>query len=240
MASLSSIIKPLDSTFSGSKHPLLLQNNSVVWLVSGRRGAGKSSAVLSVLGDTRGFKGRFSKIWLISATARNDGKYDKLRTELEAEDQFYEQFTDETIEHIIQVTKDDLEEAREKKKRKLPKSLILLDDVITELSRSRTSPLNRLVTISRHLYMSIILISQRYNLIPTVIRSNADLISFWPTMNDKEYQTLESDVNLSREKFRYLYDKACDSPHAFLHCNLTAFPPVFYRIFTEIPINLLD
>lgn len=240
MASLSNMIKPLDSTFSGSKHPLLLQNNSVVWLVSGRRGAGKSSAVLSVLSDKRGFKGRFSRIWLISATSRNDAKYDRLRTELEAEDQFYEQFSDEVIEHIIEVTKADLEEAREKKKRKLPKTLILLDDVITELSRSRTSPLNRLVTISRHLYMSLIIISQRYNLIPTVIRSNADLISFWPTMNEKEFQTLQSDVNLSQAKFRYLYDQACDSPHAFLHCNLTAFPPVFYRIFTEIPINLLD
>lgn len=240
MASLSTMIKPLDSTFSGSKHPLLLQNNSVVWLVSGRRGAGKSSTVLSVLGDRRGLKGRFKTIYLVSATARHDKKYDVLRNELEDEGKFYESFSDEVIEDIVEKTKADLDDARQRKKKKLPKSLIVLDDVITELSKSRTSPLNRLVTISRHLSMSLIVISQRYNLIPTVIRSNADLISFWPSMNLKEVKTLEDDLNISPDKFKHVYTQACDSPHSFLHANLTAFPPVFYKVFDEIPVNLFD
>ena len=72
MVNLSSIVKPLDNTFNKDEDALLLNNNSSIWIINGRRGCGKSTLILSVLKSKLAYKKRFDNIYLISPTARTD------------------------------------------------------------------------------------------------------------------------------------------------------------------------
>jgi hypothetical protein len=61
-----------------------------------------------------------------------------------------------------------------------------------------------------------------------------DLISFFPSLNTKEVSTFQEDLNISKELFYKVYNKATDAPNSFLHVNLLQFPPVFYHKFDKI------
>jgi len=233
---LSSIIKPLDNTFCGSEDPLLLQNNSCVYIISGRRGAGKSTLALSLLNSRRAWRKRFDNVFLISATAKSDRKFKRLVKELHEDGNYH----DHLDERVIQQVFDKCAEANHDRDRK-PLHLMLLDDVIMDIPKSRQSLLNTLVIQSRHHNLTICLITQKYNLVPTVIRSNADLISFFPSLNRKEVNTLQDDLNLSPELFERVYGEATrGDPQSFLHCNLLAYPPVFYKKFDKIDVDVFN
>lgn len=238
--SLSSIIKPLDNTYSGSDDPLLLQNNSCVYIISGRRGAGKSTLALSLLKSKKAWKKRFDNIFLCSATAQHDKKFKKLVSELQEDGNFFDHLGEDVVGHIFAKCHTQNERARHEDVPK-PLHLLLMDDVVMDLPKSRQSLLNTLVIQSRHHNMTLVLITQKYNLVPTVIRSNADLISFFPSLNRKEVETLQTDLNLSPELFEQVYREATDGdPQSFLHCNLLAYPPMFYRKFDPIPVDVFN
>lgn len=234
---LSRIVKPLDNTYNGSDDPLLLQNNSCVHIISGRRGAGKSTLALSLLNSKRAWRKRFDTIFLISGTAKSDRKFRKLVHELQEDGNFYDHLDEGVIQEIFQRC----QEANHEKDGPKPLHLVLLDDVIMDVPKSRQSLFNTLVIQSRHHNLSICLITQKYNLVPTVIRSNADLISFFPSLNRKEVNTLQDDLNLSPQLFETVYGEATrGDPNSFLHCNLLAYPPVFYKKFDKIDVDVFN
>lgn len=238
MTSLSSIVQPLDHTYAGSDDPLLLNNNSCVYIISGRRGAGKSTLALSLLNSRKAWRKRFDNIFFISGTAKSDKKFKKLVKELAEEDKFSDQLNDDVVSAVFQTCQEANQSAGDGKK---PLHLLLLDDVIMDLPKSRQSILNRLVIQSRHHNLTLCLITQKYNLVPTVIRANADLISFFPSLNAKEVQTFQEDLNLSRPLFERIYREATgDDPQSFLHCNLLAYPPLFYKKFDRIDVDVFN
>ena len=233
---LSQIIKPLDNTFAGSDDPLLLNNNSCVYIISGRRGAGKSTLALSLLNSKRAWRKRFDNVFLVSGTAKSDRKFSRLVDELEEDGHYFDHLDEAVVQQIFDMCQDANHEGGERKR---PLHLLLLDDVIMDLPKSRQSLLNTLVIQSRHHNLSLCLITQKYNLVPTVIRSNADLISFFPSLNAKEVQTFQEDLNLSKELFERIYGVATrGDPQSFLHCNLLAYPPRFYKKFDPIEVNV--
>lgn len=238
MASLSSIVQPLDHTYAGSDDPLLLNNNSCVYIISGRRGAGKSTLALSLLNSRKAWRKRFDNIFFISGTAKSDKKFKKLIKELSEDGKFSDELNDDVVSEVFKTCQEANQEAGDGKK---PLHLLLLDDVIMDLPKSRQSILNRLVIQSRHHSLTLCLITQKYNLVPTVIRANADLISFFPSLNAKEVQTFQEDLNLSRPLFERIYREATgDDPQSFLHCNLLAYPPVFYKKFDRIDVDVFN
>lgn len=229
---ISSIIKQLDNTYSCSDDPLLLHNSSCVYIISGRRGAGKSTLALCLLDSKLAYRKRFKNIFLISPTARSDKKFKRLVDELEEDNKFYEQLNQDNIESILDVIKND---NLENDKKNL--HCIVLDDVVLDLPKSKSNILNKLVIESRHHNCTLLILSQKYNAIPTIIRANMDLISFFPSLNTKEVSTFQEDLNISKELFYKVYNKATDAPNSFLHVNLLNFPPVFYHKFDKININ---
>lgn len=236
--SLSRIVQPLDHTYAGSDDPLLLNNNSCVYIISGRRGAGKSTLALSLLNSRKAWRKRFDNIFLISGTAKSDKKFRKLVGELSEDGKFSDHLDEDVVNEIFGQCQEANQSAGKDKK---PLHLMLLDDVIMDLPKSRQSLLNRLVIQSRHHNLTLCLITQKYNLVPTVIRANADLISFFPSLNAKEVQTFQEDLNLSRPLFERIYREATgDDPQSFLHCNLLAYPPVFYKKFDKIDVDVFN
>ena len=140
--SLSALVKPLDNTFSGSEDPLLLHNNSCVYIISGRRGAGKSTLALSLLNSKKAWRKRFDNVFLISATAGNDKKFKPLVKELREDGNYY----DHLDEDVVQSCFSKCHEANQQNDGgPKPLHLMLLDDVIMDLPKSRQSLLNTLV-----------------------------------------------------------------------------------------------
>lgn len=229
---ISSIIKQLDNTYSCSDDPLLLHNGSCVYIISGRRGAGKSTLALCLLDSKLAYRKRFKNIFLISPTARTDKKFKRLVDELEEDGKFFEQLNQGNIESILDVIKSDNEQNDKKNLH-----CIVLDDVVLDLPKSKSNILNKLVIESRHHNCTLLILSQKYNAIPTIIRANMDLISFFPSLNTKEVSTFQEDLNISKELFYKVYNKATDAPNSFLHVNLLNFPPLFYHKFDKININ---
>jgi hypothetical protein len=230
---LSEIIKPLDNTFNRGTDPLLLENKSTIYIISGRRGAGKSTLCLSLLNSKKAFKKRFQNIFLVSPTARNDKKFSKLVEELDDDpiQKFYEEFDDGVVANIFDIVKADNEENEKKNLH-----CIILDDCVLDIPKKKSSLFNKLIIWSRHHNCSIIIISQKYNAIPTIIRTNADLISFFPSLNGKEITTFQEDINIDKKLFYDIYKKCSTNNTDFMHCNLLAMPPKFYCKFKEIPI----
>ena len=80
--------------------------------------------------------------------------------------------------------------------------------------------------------------SKKYNSLNTLKRSNADLISFFKTDNEKEYKTIEDDVFINNNLFRDINEYATDKgPNSFLHINLLSNPPTFYKKFDKIILD---
>jgi hypothetical protein len=238
-SSLSSIVRPLDNTYAGSDDPLLLNNNSCVYIISGRRGAGKSTLALSLLNSRKAWRKRFTNIFFISGTAASDKKFARLVGELSKENKYFDHLDEAVVGECFSQCQQANSGADEDAPK--PLHLMLMDDVIMEMPKSRQSLLNTLVIQSRHHNLTLCLITQKYNLIPSVIRANADLISFFPSLNRKEVESFQEDLNLSKELFERIYTIATrGDPQSFLHCNLLAYPPVFYKKFDRIPINVFD
>lgn len=229
---LSSIVKALDNTYSPSSDPLLLQNNSCVYIISGRRGSGKSTLALSLINSKLAYRKRFKNLFLISPTARSDKKFAKVLKELDDDGKFFEELNESNIENILEIVKADNEENDKKNLHAL-----ILDDCVLDLPKKKSSILNKLVIESRHHNMTLLILSQKYNAIPTIIRANMDIISFFPSLNNKEVSTFQEDLNISKELFYQVYNKATDKPNDFLHVNLLSFPPKFYKKFELINLN---
>jgi len=229
---ISGIIKQLDNTYSCSEDPLLLHNKSCVYIISGRRGAGKSTLALCLLDSKLAYRKRFKNIFLISPTARSDKKFSRLVDELSDDGKFFEELNEGNIESILEVIKSDNTENDKKNLH-----CIVLDDVVLDLPKKKSSILNKLVIESRHHNCTLLILSQKYNVIPTIIRANMDLISFFPSLNTKEVSTFQEDLNISKELFYKVYNKATNAPNSFLHVNLLNFPPIFYHKFDKIEIG---
>lgn len=237
MTDFNNILKKLDNTYSHSDDPLLLNNNSCVYIISGRKGAGKSTLFMNLLQSKMAYKKRFDNIFLISPTARSDNKLKKLVSELDKDGKYFDTFSEELIENIVEQIKAENDENEEKKHL----HAIILDDCILDLSKKRSSILNKLVITARHNNITLLVLTQKYNCLPTLIRANADLISFFNSLNKKEIETFRDDINISPDLFKHVYNIAClNGDNSFIHVNLLSNPIKFYSKFEPIDINFKE
>ena len=235
---LSTSIAPYDNQVVKTNDPL--PDSYVNYIISGKKGTGKSTVVLNLLKRKNSpYHKYFDNIYLISPTAKRDKKFDDLRSELEEEDKYFDELNEGIIQTIIdklQAFNDEFQ-AKKKNKKKKPRNLLILDDCIHMLPKSTTSSnVNRIFTTSRHLKLSIWVVCQKYNKVNPLIRANTDLISFFPSDNKKEVMTLIDDLNIEPHLFKSIYDFATDKPNSFLHISLFGSKPKFFKKYDAIII----
>ena len=177
---LTNQLKALDNTVLPSDDPIPLENH-FIWCISGMKGTGKSTLFLNVL-DTI-MRKKYDNIFLVSPTARGDPKFKKLDDELDQDERMLEEFNEKNLDEIIKRIKDF------NKGKKNSKNLIVFDDCISEMKGSFTkSAFNKLCTTNRHLKTTLVVMSQKYNRLPTILRANTDLFTISPqatAMNTK-------------------------------------------------------
>lgn len=215
-------------------NPFGKNNYAHIFLNIGKRGSSKTTLELNLL--KYHFKGFYDKIYLFSSTGKKDPKLDKLIKELEADGQFFEEVNDEDLVRVMdEIETNNLSLIEDGKE---PHNLIIFDDVIHSLDKSnkKNSPFNKLITGNRHYKVCIHVISQKYNMLSTLLRSNADLIAFFKSENLNEINSLKNDININEKLFNELYEFCTKEPYSFMLINLQTNPKTFYKRFDRILI----
>ena len=222
---------PLDTQVINNDSPLL--GGHRVWLIVGRRGTGKSTLVLNALMKPQSpYHKHYDNIFMISPSAKADPKFSDLVDELDSQGKFYEELSERTTKEILDKI-NAFNNGLSEKKRKKVHNLLILDDCAFMFPTSKKSIIHSLFVNGRHKKLSVWVVSQKYNLLPTVWRSQADMISFFPTDSNQELQTLLNDLSADKSYFEDVYKFATDEPNSFLHVTLTH-PIKYYKRFDEI------
>ena len=205
----------------------LQKGNHNVWLIVGKRGSGKSTFVLQLLRKKQMYRRAFDNIFLVSPSAQRDDKFDGLCSELSSEDKCFDECTADVLtdirERVEKFNDEFLSDKKNIKKKKRPHSLLILDDCISDLNKGSEikNVINKMVMNSRHLKLSIWIVSQKFKMISTAIRANSDLLTFFNNKNDVERKSLE-EYGIDT-KLLDLLDKPSDFVHFVLRGNPKSF-----------------
>lgn len=238
---LTRTLLPLDAQVAATTDPLPKQRgkNHIIWGLIGKKGSGKSTLLLNAL--DKHYDRHFDRIYLISTTARRDPKMSELVNSLDEKGQFFDELTPDLIDTLLaelaeynDKTADDAK--RRNRKAPAPKinNLIIFDDCIHALPRATKGGINRLFTSNRHFKASVWVCTQKYNLLNTTVRQNADMWSFFRCDNGREKATIQQDLNIDPALFEAVYDFVFDAPDStpneFLHVSLcSGGKPIFFK-----------
>lgn len=228
--SLTKLIQPLDKQIEGSSDPLP-KNRYIIWTIVGKRGSGKSTLLLSSLKHKELLKNYFDNIYLLSPTASRDPKFEPLCDELSKEHKYFTKCNEENITKIMEELKAFNDGWNYKKKKRDPRSLIIFDDCIHDTAKStQKSVLHELITTNRHLKTSIFITSQQFKKLNTLIRANADVISFFTTNNELEKKSFCEEYGISED----LLNDVCQHSNDFIHMTYTSGKRMIYDKFDLI------
>ena len=237
---LTSHIQPLDNQqeeedgIFHSKYPF-------IYLICGKRGSGKSSLLIRLLStphEEGGLAKCFKNIILFSTTAANDPKYDELVSELQCEGKFFTELTHETLEQAIDLCKQEPPKKTKKKKKAI--SCIIFDDMISQIpsNRSKKNELaklfSKLVVGNRHYKIALIITTQRLLELNPLIRSQADIVSFYRSDNNKEDKCFEETYSVTSELLNF----CTKEHHSFITKSFLKGTAKIYKKFDEVVNNI--
>ena len=231
---LSSEIAPFDNQVVKTDEPL--PQAHIVYILCGRRGSGKSSLMLNLLKrKSSPYHKFYDNIMMCSPTAGRDPKFDKLVEELNREGKFYDTLDDEVVTDIVEKLKVANDSYKEEHPKSEPHNLLIIDDCIHLMGASPM--LNQLFSNGRHLKLSVFICTQKLNKLSTMCRGQADILTFFPNDNAKEFETLENEWSIDRKLLKSVYDYATDEPNSFLHISFFGRRPQFFKKFDKIEIE---
>ena len=219
-----------------------LPSKSFAFLIVGQPGSGKSTLWNSLLlshptkkkpNTPRFYYKYFDHIWLISPSLQTL-PLNKLNLN---DDRMFNQYTDELLESILD----------EELNGENLNNLIILDDSVRDLTRSKI--LCRTILNRRHCTqnnneeskagLSIIITSQKYNMVPMALRLNMSNIIVFRSENQRELESIKNELlgDLTKTQQNELLKLAWKEPHDFLFIdNFKPKKERYYRDFDHIEI----
>lgn len=234
---LSDDLMPFDKQLTRTDDPL--PKTYLTYIISGMKGSGKSTLLLNLLKrKSSPYYRWFDNIILFSPTANKDHKFEKLVKELDAEGKVFTELDEESLEKALKLIEDFNESFDEKEEKRKPHNLIIMDDCIHMMGSSQSkSLLNELFTTSRHKKASLWVCTQKYNKLPTLLRTNTDCISYFRNNNKADFKTLEDDLNIDPKLLEQVYEFATAEPNSFLHINMFNGKPKYFKKFDLIKLE---
>lgn len=232
MENLSKALAPFDNQKDVKITPLPLKPCN--YAMVGKKGCGKTTLLLNLLERKQSpWYKHFDLIFLVSPTASRDDKMRELVEDIG--DQYYDTLDNDVLADIMGRIDDHTAEYQKKKKKTKPAYCIIYDDCIHLIRGKNSRLMDLLATQNRHRNVTNIYLLQKWNsFLPTLIRSNLDLITFFRTDNKKELDSFLEEQNGDEDKLRRMYDFATSEPYAFLHVNNYYAAPRYYKRFDEI------
>jgi hypothetical protein len=130
-------------------------------------------------------------------------------------------FTQEDLDHIIEVRKNLIKDKGIEYVAKNSRMLIILDDVIASTSFLMSSSALKMFALLRHYLCSVIVLTQSYNKIPRALRLNCNAIAVFPA-SQSEVEVLINEITpsgIKKRDFEKVIEYATNEPYQFLFIN---------------------
>jgi GTPase SAR1 family protein len=231
-------IKPIKMNTNGlipnGQEPFKTYNFAL--LVVGQPNSGKTSFVLDQL--TRSarldvpeglFYKKFNQVFIFSPSLNTVDKPLPVPKE-----QIFTEYDPEILQSIVNNQQEDYENVKEINKEidefnkdaspkdKKPHEthnqiLVILDDMMTEISKDKSKSFTRMLMNRRHLCISIICISQVFNRIPSKLRKGFSDVVIFNTKNRKETDSIRDELTaFNPNEFKQLIENTLIEQHDFL------------------------
>jgi len=198
--------------------------------------SGKTNLLTNLLlqDDQRLYKENFKgeNIIVFSGSLGIDKKLDKIISQLDVpESNLFPQFDEDTLEALLDITKDNYDDAIAEGE-KPQHTLFILDDMSFggNLKKHKNGAIAKLFCNGRHYLASVILTSQKYtDILPTCRENASGAILF--KCSDKQVETISEDHNFLKEgkrQFKTMFREATTEPHSFLVVNYSNNPDKLY------------
>jgi hypothetical protein len=205
----------------------LPKRDGLIWLLTGRKGTGKSTQIYNAL-DTPikdgGYRKFYNTIYICSPSMQDDKKMQKLVDEVEQSGNFHDSLSNDILSEIVSKAKSEPDK----------NSLLILDDCISLLPKStqKNAIFNSLVCNCRHVGkgMSIWITVQKLKGVNSTVRNNTDMISMYKTFSKTEEKGYLDEFDIPKE----IYERVTSKPHAFLHSTYTSGIPKFFDKYEEV------
>ena len=190
--------------------------------------SGKTNALVNMLrrSDMYGPE-YFDDVLIISNTINNDPKGKFLTDAFRVEDHYEDRFINDLIES-----------QKKHKRSEAPTVLLVLDDIISkDFKKTSSNSINTLATRFRHYEMSIMVFTQSFRAVSTMVRSNAQNIMIFRQQSSKELEKIaEEYADLCGDEITFLkyYNIAHSEPYQFLYIDGQQNPARFYKSFEEL------
>ena len=187
----------------------------------GKKGSGKSTSLVSLLCDPRGFKGVYHRIIIISPTFRS--QFIPLWSKISSKN---------VTVHEDLVESDLLQLYNEQLADKSKLTLIISDDNDQKWRHIDSGLVNRLVTNSRHCGLSFIFLSQKLTQLPTSIRSQLDCLCCYSATSYSEIEAIHREFStLKKCDFLQLFQTTTSRPYQYLVIAINMGQIKFYNSF---------
>jgi hypothetical protein len=114
------------------------------------------------------------------------------------------------------------------------RALLILDDVITSVMQQKMKKVQLLWIKSRHLKLSIILVSHKFTYIPRLLRTNTTHFITFRSKSKKEIESVYDDlIDLDEDKWEEVYNYATNEKYQFLYVVVNQNPQIYWKCFTE-------
>ena len=111
-------------------------------------------------------------------------------------------------------------------------TLIISDDMDETWRKVDSHKVNKLISNSRHLPISMIFLSQSIVQLPTIVRRNADSFCMFGACSYCEIELIWKEVSLvSRKQFWRMFTSSTKKPYGFLVCSIVEGKLSFYDSF---------
>ena len=231
-------VKPLSKTNIKSlddiSNPLpnFSDRSNFIMSIIAPTGSGKSVLISNIV--RKFYYRKFDKIYFCSSNVSDhDGEnkiYDNAYNSIEFdENRIFEDINDEIIDYIKTdiVSDDDFE-------KKDYRTLLVIDDLITSIANRKNREVIKFILKSRHLKCSIIIISHKFNMLPTIIRNNLTDLILFRSKSKQELETIyKGIIDLEEEKWFQFYEYSTNEPYNFLYVKLNKNPQLYFHNFTE-------
>ena len=197
-------------------------------------GAGKSVWIVDTV--TRIYAGCFERCFVFSPSVAIDSVWDPMRHYVhkvmgvpEDEQCFFSEWHEDTLAGILDTQR---QVVAHQKKQKVSKEIFQIcvivddhaDDPRVMASRGGGSALNTLMTRGRHIFVNLILSSQKLRAMSNLIRINLQALIIFKLRSAMELDTILEEVSIyyDRKTLLEMYHLAVAEPYSFWYINLAA------------------
>lgn len=173
----------------------------------------------------------FNKIYFCSPNVTDEGKvYDKSLDSIEFSDErVFQTINNEIADYI----KEDIENDEDFENEDF-RALLIIDDLANELKSIRHTNLTKLILKSRHLHLSIIMISHKFTYFQRIHRTNFTHFIMYRSKSKNEIKSIYDDIiDLPEEKFKQFYEYATSEKFNFLYVICNSNPQIYFKNFEE-------